>query len=176
EKYGLKHLSTGGMLRHEISKETELGRKAKELIDCGQLVPDEMVIKMIEDGLNENADAKGFIFDGFPRTIYQAEMLDKMLTSRGMKVDGMISLDSHEDELVKRLVSRGKVSGRADDQDEGIIRDRIKVYHEKTANVIGYYKTQGKYISVNGVGSVDDIYENLCRVISKLLKQQTAAA
>ncbi|MDR0688033.1 MAG: adenylate kinase [Prevotellaceae bacterium] len=167
EKYKLVHLSTGDMLRDEIARCSKHGIIAKQLINSGQLVPDSMVASMIAEKIKAHRASNGFIFDGFPRTIPQAEMLDSMLPEHGLCVTGMVALSAPEDELVRRLLSRGKCSGRADDQNEEIIRNRIAVYHEKTAPLVGYYAAQGKHVSAKGVGSVEEIFLTLCSAIDK---------
>ncbi|MDR3367428.1 MAG: adenylate kinase [Prevotellaceae bacterium] len=167
EKYNLVHLSTGDMLRDEIARCTQHGVIAKQLINNGQLVPDSMVVAMIAEKIKAHKASEGFIFDGFPRTIPQAEMLDGMLPEHGLHVTGMIALSAPEDELVHRLLCRGKCSGRADDQNEEVIRKRIAVYHEKTAPLIEYYAAQGKHLSTKGVGNIDEIFLNLCAAIEK---------
>ncbi|MCL1821202.1 MAG: adenylate kinase [Prolixibacteraceae bacterium] len=170
EIYDLAHLSTGDLLRHEIALKTPLGMEAKELIDKGELVPDEMVIKIIDEKLDTTSHAKGFIFDGFPRTVKQAEELDALLETKNMAVSGMLSLEVNERELIDRLLKRGESSGRADDQDEEIIRNRIDVYNRETALLIDYYSKQGKHYGVDGVGSIEDIYARLKQTIDKLIK------
>lgn len=169
EKYGLVHLSTGDLLRSEISSGTELGLKAKGLMDAGILVPDEVVIGMIDNKLSQNKDAAGFIFDGFPRTIPQAEALDRLMNSRSISISGMIALEVEEKELISRLLLRGQSSGRADDQNEDLIAQRVKEYNNKTAPVASYYKGQGKFHSVYGIGDIDAIFAELCRVMDGLL-------
>lgn len=166
-KYQLVHLSTGDILRAEIANQTELGLEAKKFMDKGELVPDSVVIGMIASKIDANKNAKGFIFDGFPRTTAQAEALDKMLAERNIPIKVMLSLEVPKDELVKRLLNRGLTSGRADDQNPEIIENRIKEYNAKTAPVIEYYKAQGKYKPINGVGSIDHIFENLCKAIEE---------
>lgn len=166
-RYNLVHLSTGDILRGEIKAGTQLGLEAKKLMDAGNLVPDEVVIGMINSKLEQNKAAKGFIFDGFPRTAAQAEALDKLLASRGTSIAHMLALEVNDEELTKRLLARGKESGRADDQDENIIRNRIREYNNKTAPLKDYYSKQGKYKGVNGIGSIDDIFGLLCAVIDK---------
>ncbi len=158
DQYRLIHLSTGDILRAEISNGTELGLKAKALMDKGELVPDEVVIGMIEHRLSEDKEAKGFIFDGFPRTVAQAEALDELLQKFDTEIHEMIALEVSEDELKKRLLERGKVSGRADDQDIGKIENRISVYKKQTLPVAEYYEKQGKYKGINGIGSIDEIF------------------
>ncbi|RYY37387.1 MAG: adenylate kinase [Sphingobacteriaceae bacterium] len=167
EKYGLIHLSTGDLLRGEISQGTELGLEAKKLMDEGLLVPDAVVIGMISNKLDANKDAKGFIFDGFPRTVAQAEALDTLLESKESAISGMVALEVDDDELERRLLNRGKDSGRPDDQNPEIIRKRIKEYNDKTAPVAGYYKAQDKFSSINGIGTIDDIFNAIVAVIEK---------
>jgi adenylate kinase len=164
-KYGLVHLSTGDLLRAEIKDESELGLRAKEIMDTGQLVPDEVVIGMIRNKMEAHHDAKGFIFDGFPRTGGQAEALDEMLNSKSEPITAMLALEVPEDELIKRLLGRGATSGRTDDQDEAIIRNRIREYVSKTAPLKDYYSAQGKYKAINGVGSLDEITGRLVKAI-----------
>lgn len=164
EKYGLIHLSTGDLLRSEIAQGTELGLEAKKLMDQGLLVPDAVVIGMISNKLDANKDAKGFIFDGFPRTVAQAEALDTLLESKGSAISGMVALEVGDDELERRLLLRGKDSGRPDDQNPEIIRKRIKEYNDKTTPVAGYYKAQGKFTSINGIGSIEDIFSAITEV------------
>ncbi|MDR0413951.1 MAG: adenylate kinase [Prevotellaceae bacterium] len=168
ERYNLVHLSTGDMLRREIARGTERGDIAKRLINNGNLAPDNIVMAMIEEKVKEHASSEGFIFDGFPRTIPQAEMLDAMLLEHDLNVTGMIALNVPEDELVRRLLERGKLSGRADDQNEEIIRNRITVYHEKTAPLLSYYAEKGKHVPTKGTGNVDEIFFNLCAAIEQL--------
>lgn len=157
EKYQLIHLSTGDLLRNEISKGTDLGLEAKKLMDQGQLVPDAVVIGMIQNKLDGNPQANGFIFDGFPRTVAQAEALDQLLESRGEAISGMIALEVSEEELETRLLLRGKESGRADDANPEIIRKRINEYKSKTTPVANYYQQQNKLKNINGIGSIDEI-------------------
>ena len=165
EKYSLNHLSTGDLLRGEIAAGTALGLEAKKLMDQGVLVPDEIVIGMIRSKLEQNPDAKGFIFDGFPRTVKQAEALDALLMENGTSITCMLALEVSEDELVKRLLNRGKDSGRSDDQDETIISNRIKEYNAKTAPLAGYYSAQNKFKGINGIGSIESIFGALCSAI-----------
>ncbi|WP_428328396.1 adenylate kinase [Mucilaginibacter sp.] len=167
EKYGLIHLSTGDILRGEISQGTELGLEAKKLMDHGQLVPDAVVIGMISHKLDANKDAKGFIFDGFPRTVAQAEALDVLLESKKAPISGMIALEVNDTELEQRLLLRGKDSGRPDDANPEVIRKRIKEYNDKTAPVAGFYQNQNKYKSINGIGSVDEIFDAIVAIINK---------
>lgn len=166
EKYGLIHLSTGDLLRSEISQGTELGLEAKKLMDQGVLVPDAVVIGMISHKLDANPGAKGFIFDGFPRTVAQAEALDTLLESKNAPISGMIALEVDDDELLKRLLLRGKDSGRSDDANPEIISKRIKEYNDKTAPVAGFYKGQDKFKSIHGIGSIDEIFDGITSVIN----------
>jgi len=168
EKYQLVHLSTGDLLRSEISKSTSLGLEAKKLMDEGKLVPDEVVIGMISNKLTENPGSKGFIFDGFPRTVAQAEALDTLLEKHDEEITGMISLEVNENELEKRLLLRGKDSGRADDANPEIIRKRIAEYQSKTTPVANFYKQQGKLNTIDGIGTIDDIFKKISEVIEHL--------
>lgn len=168
EKYGLVHLSTGDLLRTEITAGTALGLKAKGLMDAGILVPDEVVIGMIDNKLSQNPDAGGFIFDGFPRTIPQAEALDKLMEGRGISISSMIALEVEEKELISRLLLRGQSSGRPDDQNEELIAQRVKEYNNKTAPVASYYKGQNKFHSVYGIGEIDHIFGQLCLIMDNL--------
>lgn len=165
EKYELVHLSTGDLLRSEIAAGTELGLEAKKLMDAGKLVPDEVVIGMIDHKLKTNKEAHGFIFDGFPRTVAQAEALDKLMEENDTAISGMIALEVPEEELVSRLLERGKTSGRPDDKNEDLIRTRVQEYENKTAPVAGYYKSQKKFTSIHGVGSIDEIFESISSTI-----------
>jgi adenylate kinase len=164
-KYGLKHLSTGDLLRSEIAGQTALGVEAKKIMDKGQLVPDEVVIGMISSSLDASPNAKGFLFDGFPRTSAQAEALDKLLELKKTSICVMLALNVSEEELVKRLMKRGETSGRSDDTNENVIRARITEYHNKTAVVADYYRNFDKVVLVKGEGTVDDIFKSLCAEI-----------
>lgn len=157
-KYGLKHLSTGDLLRSEIAAQTPLGIEAKNFMDKGQLVPDEVVIGMISSALDNNPEAKGFLFDGFPRTEAQAEALDKLLKLKKTAIHLMLALDVSEAELIKRLLGRGKTSGRSDDSNEEVIKARIAEYHKKTTPVADYYLRFDKVKHVKGEGTVDEIF------------------
>jgi adenylate kinase len=168
DKYHLVHISTGDVFRFNIKNETALGMLAKSYIDKGELVPDQITIDMLEAEVEKNSDANGFIFDGFPRTSAQAEALDKLMESKDSAISAMIALEVDDDILVKRLLSRGKTSGRADDADETVIRNRIKEYYKKTAILKDYYSAQNKYFGVDGVGSVEKITERLAKVIGNL--------
>lgn len=168
EAFELKHLSTGDIFRYNIKNETELGLKAKAFIDKGNLVPDEITIGMLEDQVDQNADAKGFIFDGFPRTTAQAEALDKFLATKDSGISMMLALEVPEEELVKRLLERGKTSGRADDTNEDIIKNRISVYNKETAIVKDFYEAQNKYAGIEGIGSIEEITNRLVSKIEKI--------
>ena len=164
-KYKIDHISTGDLFRKHLGEGTDLGKLAQKFMDEGNLVPDEVVIGMVDDKINETKDPTGFIFDGFPRTVAQAKALDALLTAKGMAISGMISLEVPEEELRKRIKERGKTSGRVDDQDEVKVSNRIRVYLDETLPVAGYYDQQGKLSKVEGVGTVEDIFNAICRVI-----------
>jgi len=168
ERFEFIHISTGDLLRKEIAEGTQLGLKAKSLIDQGILVPDNVVIGMIENQLRMNESSKGFIFDGFPRTVKQAEALDELLLNQKSKVSAMISLEVPREELIERLKLRAKSSGRTDDADPAIIENRIEEYNKKTKPVADFYDAQGKLIKIDGVGEVDDIFERISSSIEKL--------
>ena len=164
-KYGLTHLSTGDLFRKHLGEGTELGQLAKKYMDQGHLVPDDVVIKMVEHKINSTQETKGFIFDGFPRTTAQAKALDEMLDRLNLKISGMIALDVPQDILRERIKERGKTSGRTDDQDEEKIATRIQVYLAETLPVAKYYENQGKFQNINGVGKIEEIFEQISRVI-----------
>ncbi len=164
-RYGLKHLSTGDLLRSEIAAQTPLGMAAKSIMDKGQLVPDEVVIEMINSALENNPQARGFLFDGFPRTTAQAEALDKLLSQKETEIAVVLALQVSKEELVSRLVNRGKTSGRSDDTNESIIRSRIEEYEKKTAVVAEYYQMFGKVVLVKGEGTIEEIFDVLCAEI-----------
>lgn len=168
-KYGLKHLSTGDILRSEIAKQTKLGLEAKTLIDQGQLVPDEVVIGMISAALEANKEAKGFLFDGFPRTEAQAAALDKLLEQHNASINVLLALQVSEEELVKRLLNRGLTSGRSDDTNETVVSARIAEYNNKTTAVANYYKQSDKAVYLKGEGSVEEIFEALSKEIDSRL-------
>jgi adenylate kinase len=177
EKFGLIHLSTGNLLRQEIADKTPLGMEARNFMDKGQLVPDEVVIGMIDSSLEKHADAKGFLFDGFPRTVAQAEALDKLLALKKTSICKVLALDVDEEELVKRLIKRGETSGRSDDTDENIIRRRFSVYKNDTEPVAEYYKQQEKFEVVKGIGSVEQIFETLSSCIeSEMAAKQSVTS
>ncbi|GAB3530565.1 adenylate kinase [Pontibacter brevis] len=172
EKYNLIHLSTGDLLRSEIAAGTKLGMEAKKLMDNGLLVPDDVVSGMIDNKVKEHRHAAGFIFDGFPRTVPQAQSLDKLLRENGTEITCMIALRVDDEELTKRLLLRGQTSGRPDDQNEELIRKRVQEYNNKTAPVADYYAGQGKYRAVDGIGEIEDIFNELCQQIDALKEQQ----
>ncbi|MGB0981762.1 MAG: adenylate kinase [Winogradskyella sp.] len=168
EKYNLVHISTGDVFRFNIKNETALGVLAKSFMDKGELVPDKVTIDMLSKEVEKNTDAKGFIFDGFPRTNAQAKALDELMVSKDSQINAMVALEVDDDVLVERLLERGKTSGRSDDADETIIRTRIKEYYNKTAILKDYYSKQNKYFGVDGVGNIEEITERLSTVIDKL--------
>jgi adenylate kinase len=172
DQYGLIHLSTGDLLRREIAARTPLGMEAARLMEKGQLVPDEVVIGMIDSSLEKNPDAKGFLFDGFPRTAAQAEALDKLLALKKTAINKVLALDVSEEELVKRLLLRGEVSQRPDDRDESIIRKRYQVYKNETEVVAEHYKALDKFEVLNGEGSVEEIFAALRNSIERELAAQ----
>lgn len=165
DRYQLVHLSTGDILRAEITNNTPLGLEAKKLMDQGLLVPDEVVIGMISNKLDANKDAKGFIFDGFPRTVAQAGALDTLLQEKGTAISGMIALEVTDEELMQRLLLRGKESGRADDANPEIIGKRINEYNAKTMPVADYYKKQNKFTGIYGIGAIEEIFDKICAVV-----------
>ncbi len=168
KKYNLVHISTGDVFRYNIKNATELGSLAKSYIDKGQLVPDEVTIKMLNAEVEKNPEAQGFIFDGFPRTEAQADSLAELLSSKGTAVSAMVALEVEDEVLVERLLERGKTSGRPDDADESVIRNRIKVYYNETAILKNYYEKQNKYFGVDGVGAINEITERLSNTIDSL--------
>lgn len=168
QQYKLKHISTGDVFRFNIKNETELGVLAKSYMDKGQLVPDEVTINMLQAEVEKDLDGKGFIFDGFPRTTAQAEALAEFLKKKDLDVDAMIALEVDDEVLVKRLLERGKTSGRVDDANEKVIRNRIKVYYEETAILKEFYQKQDKYFGIDGVGSIEEITQRLEKVIDSL--------
>lgn len=168
ERYGIDHVSTGEVIRGEIRRGTELGRSMESYIAQGKLAPDEIVIGMIANYVAEHLDAKGCIFDGFPRTTVQAEEFDKILAKHGLKVDIMVDIHVPEEELVRRILLRGKESGRADDASEEVIRDRLKVYHDQTAVVSDFYAAQGKYAPVDGIGTIDEVFDRIAGIVDNV--------
>lgn len=167
EKYNLTHLSTGDIFRFNIKNDTDLGKLAKTYMDKGDLVPDEVTIKMLESEVDKNPNSDGFLFDGFPRTIAQAKALDAFLESKGQSITATVALEADDNLLVARLLERGKTSGRPDDQDEEKIRNRYDEYNEKTAPLMDYYKTQAKFHSVDGIGTIQEVTERLTNIFDK---------
>lgn len=165
QQYHLTHISTGDLFRKHLNEGTELGKKAQSYMDAGNLVPDEVVIGMVDEKIKSTENSAGFIFDGFPRTVNQAKALDELLEDKGHPISGMIALSVPTEELKKRIKERAKTSGRVDDQDENKINNRIKVYQDETMPVANYYKSQDKLTEVNGVGSIDEIFGEICKVI-----------
>ena len=170
EKYGLVHLSTGNLLREEIAQKTPLGVEAKSFMDKGQLVPDEVVIGMVDSYFEKHKDAKGFLFDGFPRTAAQAKALDKLLELKKTGIAAVLALEVTEEELVKRLLNRGKTSGRSDDTHEEVIRKRFAVYSNETTPVAEHYKKSKKFQSIKGEGTVDEIFGSISTAVDKKMK------
>ena len=168
EEYGLHHISTGEVLRDHICRETELGKIAKKYIDDGQLIPDELMVNILEDVLDKEArDKNGVIFDGFPRTIPQADALKEMLNRKGMDIHAVVGLEVPEEELIDRLLNRGKMSGRADDNLETIIK-RLEVYHHQTSPLKEYYNKEKKYIPIHGSGDVSEIFNSIAKELEKV--------
>lgn len=167
EKYGLVHLSTGDILRAEIAKGSEVGKIAEGLISKGHFVPDDVIITVLDNAIDQHPTAKGFIFDGFPRTVVQAEALDSLLKKRNLRVSIMLNIDVHQSELVKRLLNRGKTSGRSDDN-LATIQERINVYEQKTLPVIQFYDKQGKHVRIQGTGTMDEVFASICTAIDNL--------
>ena len=166
--FNLVHISTGDLFRYNIKNKTALGQQAQSFMDRGDLVPDRVTIEMLEAEVDRNPEAKGFIFDGFPRTKDQAQALDVFIESKNMKINATIALEASDDILVKRLLERGETSGRSDDQDESKIRNRFDEYKLKTAPLKDYYEGQHKFYSVNGIGSINEITERLTNLIVSL--------
>ena len=169
EKYNLYHISTGDLFRKNISNQTKLGIEAKSYLDNGDLVPDSVTIKMLENEVLSNKEVNGYIFDGFPRTLNQAESLDDFLSSINLKINATIALDVNEDELITRLLDRGKTTNRSDDQDIEKIKNRFKEYNTKTSILINFYSKQDKFFSVDGKGSVNDITSRLFGLVDSLI-------
>jgi len=166
EKYKLAHISTGDIFRHEIKNKTELGLRVQGIIEKGELVPDELLVELLKNAMGKFKDVDGFIFDGFPRTCQQAEDLDVLMTSSKDSVSLVLALEVNEEEVIQRLLKRAQEQGRKDDCDE-VIRNRMSVYHKQTSPLIEYYKKQNKYTSLYGVGGIDDIFTNICKVIDQ---------
>lgn len=172
ERFGLKHLSTGDLLRSEIAAKTPLGLEAEKIMNRGILVPDEVVVGMISSVLETNPDASGFLFDGFPRTAAQAEALDSLLELRGESIGLMLALEVEEEELVRRILHRGKTSGRGDDNDHDIIAKRVHEYKTKTEAVADHYRKAGKVVYTNGEGSIDEIFSRVAKEIESRMETQ----
>ena len=169
KKYGLHHISTGEVLREEIANKTELGNIADVFISKGQLVPDDLIIKMLDSLLDKTQDEKGYIFDGFPRTLEQGEALDKLLRERDTHILAALNLEVEEDALIERILKRGKLTGRKDDNLE-TVQERLNVYHKQTKPLQDFYKKQGKNINIKGTGSIDDIFERICESLDRIIK------
>jgi len=167
--FGWVHISTGDVFRRHIQEKTDLGQKVQQYIEAGQLVPDAITVAMLQEEMQRHSHARGFILDGFPRTIAQAEALDAMLVANGMEVDGLIALDVPEGELIERIQIRSRTSGRADDADPEVIQERLKVYHSQTAPVYEYYDRQGKAITIDGTGTIEQITQRLVETIESLV-------
>ncbi len=168
EKYNLLHISTGDLFRYEMGNDTPLGKEAKSYIEKGELVPDEVTVGMLRNKVEANPDVQGYIFDGFPRTIAQSEALDKLMAEKDTAISALLMLDVPDEEIIKRILERGKTSGRADDLDETIIQNRIDVYKSETSPVFDYYGKQDKAEKVDGVGSIEEIFDRLCASVDKL--------
>ena len=168
EKYGFNHISTGQVIRNEIAAQTPAGKQVEECIARGEFAPDDLVIAIVKNFMATHQDVEGSIFDGFPRNTYQAEQFDLLMNEWNSEVDVMLSLEVPEDELVERLLLRGKDSGRADDANEEVIRNRIRIYNEQTAPVADYYAAQSKHIAIDGTGTIEEIFERLCKAVDTL--------
>ncbi len=168
ERFNLLHISTGDLFRYELGNNTPLGQEARKYMERGELVPDEITIGMLRNKLEEHPEVAGYIFDGFPRTIPQAEALDKLLASKGQEITALIALDVPDEEIIRRILLRGKESGRADDQSEEIVRNRISNYREQTVPVYEYYAASGKSRTINGMGEIEEIAERLAGEIEAL--------
>ncbi len=173
ERYGLIHLSTGNLLRKEIADKTPLGLEAKSFIDKGQLVPDEVVIGMVDSYFDQHKEAKGFLFDGFPRTVAQARALDRLLDLKKTGIATVLALEVSGEELVKRLLNRGKTSGRSDDTDEAVIRKRFSVYTSETTPVADHYRKMKKYQAVKGEGTVEEIFDRICEAVDRKMGKES---
>ena len=168
DKYNLLHISTGDLFRYEMGNDTELGKLAKDYIKKGELVPDEVTVGMLRNKVEANLEVAGYIFDGFPRTVPQAKALDHLLAEHGQEVSALLMLDVDDEEIVKRILERGKTSGRPDDNDEAIIRNRINVYKSETTPVYDFYAQSDKSAKIDGMGSIDDIFDRLCQQVDQL--------
>ncbi|MCD4746895.1 MAG: adenylate kinase [Bacteroidales bacterium] len=168
EKYDLVHISTGDIFRKEIRGKTDIGLKVQSIIEKGELVPDDLLIEILESAMNKHINAKGFVFDGFPRTIRQADDLDQLMKKMNNDVTLVLALEVNDDEIISRLLKRAEIEGRKDDTRE-VIENRINIYNNQTKPLIDFYKKQDKFQAVYGVGSIDDIFNNLCKVIDKYM-------
>lgn len=169
DRYNLLHISTGDLFRYEMGNNTPLGLKAKEYIAKGELVPDEVTVGMLKNKVLTSPKVNGYIFDGFPRTRPQAEALDHLLSELGTEVTLLLALDVHDEEIVKRILDRGKTSGRADDNDESIIRNRIQVYNAETAPIFSYYAEKDKSQKIDGIGGIDEIFDRICTILDSFV-------
>jgi adenylate kinase len=168
DKFGLLHISTGDLFRYELGNNTPLGKEARSYMEKGELVPDRITIAMLRNKVEKNLEVKGFIFDGFPRTIPQAEALDQLMDDLESNIDGLIALDVNDQEIINRIKMRGETSGRADDLDEEIIKNRIQVYKSETAPVYNYYDEKNKAYKVDGMGTIDEIFSRLAKAVERL--------
>jgi adenylate kinase len=168
EKYGFVHLSTGDMFRNELKNNTEVGQKARAYMEKGELVPDSIILEMVENFIKNNINDKGFIFDGFPRTLPQAQGLDKIIERIDTAINGMIEISVNDEEIINRLQKRAEIEGRDDDKDVEVIKNRINVYNREKNSVKEYYQAQNKYFSIDGIGTIDEIFERLCGIIDKI--------
>jgi adenylate kinase len=167
-KYNLIHLSTGDLLHKEVMAKTQLGMQARELMLAGKLVPDEVVIGMIDNRIKENKNGAGFVFDGFPRNMKQAESLDNLFKINGLAIDKVIALEVDEAELIQRILQRGKEQGRFDDQNEALVRNRVKLYFSNTSQVSEFYKAQNKYYTLPGLGDIENIFKQICQIVEAI--------
>ncbi len=168
EKYGFVHLSTGDMFRNELKNNTPVGQKAKAYMDKGELVPDSVILEMVENFIKNNMNDKGFIFDGFPRTLPQAEGLDEIITRHDTAINGMIEIFVNDEEIINRITKRAEIEGREDDKNVEVIENRINVYNREKDSVKEYYQKQNKYYKIDGIGTIDEIFERLCNIIDTI--------
>ncbi len=168
EKYGFVHLSTGDMFRNELKNNTPVGQKAKTYMDKGELVPDSIILEMVENFVKNNMNDKGFIFDGFPRTLSQAEGLDEIITKHDTAINGMIEISVDDEEIINRITKRAELEGREDDKNVEVIKNRINVYNREKDSVKEYYQKQNKYYKIDGIGTIDEIFDRLCSIIDNI--------
>jgi adenylate kinase len=168
EKYGFVHLSTGDMFRNELKNNTPVGQKAKAYMDKGELVPDSIILEMVENFIKTNMNDKGFIFDGFPRTLPQAEGLDEIIKKLDTAINGMIEIHVDDDEIINRITKRAELEGREDDKNVEVIKNRINVYNREKDSIKEYYQKQNKYHQVNGIGTIEEIFERICNIIDNI--------